>query len=190
MGLVYSGLSPSVRNAVLNVPGTGWTHFIPGSNLYDLIRPGLQGGYPSAVDFRHALLMGQLGWDDVDGANWTDPGDGSVYLVQMSMGDEVLPNIGSDLVATSVRAVQLGAVLQPIVGVEPVTGPVTVSALTQFRVDGDGLARHGFGSKQTPGGEAAREQISAFMQSVVDGAPSIAVPTLCPSGRCDFSTSP
>lgn len=193
MGLVFSGLSPKVRHAVLNVPGAAWTHFVPDSELYALIRPALQGGYPSAVDFRHALAMSQLLWDDVDGANYVDDlsADGSVYLVQMSMGDSVLPNAGSNMVAAAVHAVHLGKVLKPVEGVPTADTAVNQSALTQFKVSGTAaLDVHGFGSRNNPAGEAARDQISRFISSVLVGQPRIEVPVGCLNGSCDFTSPP
>lgn len=197
MGLVYAGLSPRVKHAVLNVPGAAWTHFVPGSDMYELIRPGLQGGYPSPLDFRYALLASQLVWDDVDGGNFADglQADGSVYLLQESIGDSVLPNPGSAMVATSVRAEQVGVVLSPIVGVSPVDSADQRSAITQYKVDATGaFDRHGFASKNTPAGNAAREQISSFISSVLAGHPRIELPSGCAAntvaGSCDFSTAP
>lgn len=193
LGLVYSGLSANVRYAVLNVPGAAWTHFVPESELYSLIRPALQGGYPSALDFRHALAMSQLLWDDVDGANYADnlSADNSVYLVQMSMGDSVLPNAGSEMVAASVRAVHLGKVLRPVEGAPTADVAINQSALTQFKVSGtSALDVHGFGSRNNAAGEAARDQISKFISSVLVGQPRIEVPAGCLLGSCDFSSPP
>ncbi|MFL5318144.1 MAG: hypothetical protein ACJ790_00710, partial [Myxococcaceae bacterium] len=194
MGLVYSGMSPRVRYAVLNVPGAGWTHFVPNSDMYELIRPGLQGSYASALDFRFALAMSQLLWDDIDGGNWNDElaADGSVYLLQMSMGDTILPNIGSELCATTVHAAQVGKILEPINGAASTQSVEGASAITQYKVNASSpLERHGFASKSTPAGDAAREQISSFLASVLSGHPKIELPSGCRTNTepnsCNFS---
>lgn len=49
MGLVFTAANPEVRAAVLNVPGAGWTHFIPGSNLYSMIKPFIVNAYDTDV---------------------------------------------------------------------------------------------------------------------------------------------
>ncbi len=198
MGLVYSGLSPRIRFAVLNVAGAGWTHFVPGSDLFALIGPSHAAGYGSALDFRLSLMASQLAWDDVDGANWTDglAEEGGAYLVQQSMGDPILPNIGTELCAASVGAAAVGEVLSAVPGAERSDRVEGRSALTQYRVPEtvSGLGRHGFADRSGPAGDAAREQITRFLQSALSGQPVIELPQLCaqnvPAGSCDFSASP
>jgi hypothetical protein len=95
-------------------------------------------------------------------------------------------------VATSSKAVQVGAVLEPVEGVTPVPFAEGRSALTQFRISNrntDPIDRHGFGGRDTTAGRAAREQIRAFLDSAWRGAPRITVPPLCTRGgldSCDF----
>lgn len=195
LGFVYSGLSPRVRFAVLNVPGAGWTHFIPGSTIFDLVGASLADKYPSALDFTLNLMVSQLLWDDIDGGNWADElaAEGAVYLVQESMGDPVLPNPGSELVASAVKAVHLGQVLAPVPGLSFALEVEGQSAFTQFRVpDGtEGLDRHGFANRGTLAGEAAREQIRGFLSSALTGTPRIELPSQCRTNTvpnsCDFS---
>jgi hypothetical protein len=131
----------------------------------------------------------------VDGAAWAALSQRTdlLLLEQESIGDPILPNIGSEFLASSSRAVQLGAVLDPIVGVSRVEGPVTRSAITQFRVPASvtGLSIHGFAAGDSIAGVAARQQISAFLTSIWAGSPQIELPTLCamrPERSCDFSS--
>lgn len=193
MGYVLSLSDPSIHYAVLNVPGAAWTHFAPGSELWNTLDVVFKASTPSAIDRLLAVSMTQGSWDPVDGAAWAPLAGRTdlLLLEQMSMGDPILPNIGSDFLASSSGAVQLGAVLSPIVGVEAVTGPQTRTAITQFRVPSNlmGLSIHGFAAGGSPAGVAAREQISAFITSVWAGSPVIDVPPSCQSrgGTCDFS---
>ncbi|MBX5480460.1 MAG: hypothetical protein IRZ16_01230 [Myxococcaceae bacterium] len=199
LGLAYSGLSPRVQYAVLNVPGAGWTHFIPGSELFTVLAPSLAVNYQSTLDFWVTMMVSQLLWDDVDGGNWSDDldADGSVYLLQESMGDPILPNPGSELCAAAVNAAMVGAPLQPIPGVPaPVESVKSHSAITQYRVPASemGMAIHGFARFDTIAGEAAREQIAGFIRSALDGAPRIDLPSQCRNNTqpdsCDFSSVP
>ncbi|MDP1920594.1 MAG: hypothetical protein Q8L14_30405 [Myxococcales bacterium] len=194
LGFVHTLTEPSVRASVLNVPGAGWTHFVPTSGPFSTLDELFATTTPSAVDRALSVVMTQGSWDPVDGAAWAATGARAdvVMLLQESMGDPVLPNIGTHLVATSSRAVQVGAVLEPVEGVTPVTQASGRTALTQFRIPNgitDLIARHGFGGKNTLAGVAAREQIRAFLDSVWAGAPLITVPATCTRAglnSCDF----
>jgi len=191
MGYVHSLADPNIHNAVLNVPGAAWTHFAPQSNLWSILNGIFASATPSEIDLALGMLMTQNNWDAIDGAAWSalTTRTDSFFLEQESIGDPVLPNIGSEFVATSSHASQIGAVLEPIVGVKQVDMS-TSTAITQFRVPAtvtDALDIHGFAAKDSPAGIAAREQISAFITSVWAGAPKIVVPPSCPNGNCDFS---
>jgi hypothetical protein len=199
MGFVYTCAEPSIVASVLNVPGAAWTHFMPHSNLFAAVRALVRTSYPTEVDLRLAIAMSQGNWDPVDGGAWVETlgSRAPVMLVQESMGDPVLPNIGSEFVAASSHAVQLGAVLAPVEGVMRVDGPVSQTAFTQFRVPSSvtaPLSIHGFGAGDSIAGRAARQQLTDFIASVQTGSIRIAVPDLCasnmPAGSCDFSSSP
>lgn len=100
----------------------------------------------------------------------------------------MLPNVGTETVARTTGAVQVGAVLEPIEGVSTATEVNDASAITQFKVKQESdLEVHGFAARDTPAGIAARAQIQAFVASVFAGKPRIVVPEGCASGSCDFS---
>ncbi|MEO1268981.1 MAG: hypothetical protein AAFX99_12840 [Myxococcota bacterium] len=194
VGLVYASLEPTVGAAVLNVPGAGFTHYLRFSNLYPVLELILRVNYKTEADRALAIAIGQINLDRIDGASWFDAVDAPpVCLIQESIGDPVLPNIGTDFLAASVDALHLGAVLHPIEGLSIADEALGVSAITQFKVpqDQSELAIHGFGDQDAPAGRAAQEQIRTFLNSVWDGAPQIRVPSLCmdntPPGSCDFS---
>ncbi|MCU0699425.1 MAG: hypothetical protein MUC96_23210 [Myxococcaceae bacterium] len=194
MGYVHALTERRVTVAVLNVPGAGWTHFVPTSGPFTALDALFGTTTPSALDRALSVVMTQGSWDPVDGAAWAAAGvrPDLVALVQQSMGDPILPNIGTHLVATSSNAVQVGAVLEPVEGVTRVTVAEGRTALTQFRVSNrntDPIDRHGFGGRDTSAGVAAREQIRAFIDSAWKGAPRIVVPPGCVRGgldSCDF----
>jgi hypothetical protein len=196
MGGVLVSADPRLQYAVLNVPGSAWTHMVPHSLLYTSgIESILQENYPNPIDLHLAMLIAQNNWDEVDGAPWADEAleAGGMFLLQQSMGDPVVPGLGTELLANAFGAVQLEPSLSPVHGLTPVTGDVTSgAALEQFRVPPTGAYDiHGFAARQTPAGAAALHQILAFLQSAWAGAPVMRHAELCAEqnadGRCDYS---
>ncbi len=195
LGFAHAQAEPEVRAAVLNVPGAGWTHFAFQSNIWTSLDEVFRVATPSGLDRALGLASSQTNWDLVDGAAWSAmPGAApKPLLVQESLGDPVLPNLGNELVAVSARAVQVGKVLSPVVGVAPATEAVGRAGFTQFDVPLSGTdtsGRHGFVDGDTGAGLAAREQIAAFLASVWAGAPRIVEPPRCLANGdagCDFT---
>lgn len=194
MGLVYSSLETDVVAGVLNVPGAAWTHFLPYSNLFNIAALVLRANYRTDIDIAIAVGLSQSLWDLADGASYADLATtrGVPLLEQESIGDPVLPNPGSDMVAVATEALHIGAVLAPVTGLGTADEAIGRSGFTQYRVPNKGIyAVHGFAARDTPGGRAAREQIFDFVRSVWAGTPRITVPAECrtntPPGSCDFS---
>lgn len=189
MGAVIVAANPEIDTAVLSVPGAAWTHFIPQASLYSLlVDPITHAWYPSDIDRRSALAMMQNAWDDVDGAAWEDPD--SVLLLQESMGDPVLPNVGTAMLAKSRGATLVGSPLdEMLVGLERADEVVGKTGITQFRTPfTDDLDIHGFAEEEGPVADAAREQIEVFLTSWLAGEPPrIIEPSACAEqGSCDF----
>ena len=196
MGAIIGTAYPEIDTAVLNVPAGAWTHLIPDSLMYEsAMQPVLEAKYGDPIDARMAIALTQTGWDDVDGPLWADRalGDGVSFLLQESMGDLVVPNQGTSVLATALGADIVGPALEPIVGlveVDEVQGGV---GLTQYRVPDTGVYDvHGFAARSTLAGDAAMEQIFAFIRSGWDeGSPRVVFPRGCadvtPEGDCDFS---
>jgi hypothetical protein len=195
MGAVIAGSSPHVTHAVLNVPGAAWTHMFPESDLFTLIGPLMENAYGDRIDTHLAILAGQTAWDDVDGTHWVERGlaEGDVVLLQESMEDPILPNLGTEILAASVGAVQFDPALRELVGLGHTSGVVTAgAALEQFRVPDTGKYDvHGFAARRTPAGDAAREQIMEFLDSAWAGRARMEHPSGCEAltedGSCDFS---
>jgi hypothetical protein len=196
MGLVYASAHPDIRHGVLNVPGASWTQWIHEAFNYALMETLYETTFEGRLNLLHATKMAQGNWDFIDGAAFVDVwrAKGGTLLVQSSMGDEVLPNPGSHTVALVAGAVQLGEVLEPVPGIVPSDNPTLVeggSAFTQYQVpdDWEYLDRHGFAARDFIAGEAARDQIRGYLESVWAGAPRIVLPQACVDndGSCDFS---
>lgn len=191
VGAVYSVLDEDVQAAVLNVPGAGWTQIVPESEIFQFAANNVLTGYETPLDLSHALAMSQVILDDVDPSVWLDASNREppVALLQESLGDRVLPNQGSELLAAAFGATQVGEVLAPVPGLSASPGPLAnATGLTQFRVTSTELLEvHGFAARDTVAGEAAREQIRAFLRSALAGAPVISLPDACVGGSCDFT---
>ncbi len=195
MGAVIGASWPEVDFAALNVPGGAWSHFIPHSYLYSWVMEGvMETNYGGAVNARIALAYSQGGWDDVDGACWGDiaRAKGAVYLMQESVGDPVMPNVGTELLARSLQAAHVGVPITTLPGIEPTGDLVGATGLTQFSVPPTGeYDVHGFAARDTPAGDAAMEQIFRFARAAWAGESEIVVPSGCATastdGSCDFS---
>jgi hypothetical protein len=191
MSLVAVSADPSMRYGVLNVPGAAWTHFIPKSLLFTMIAGLLHGPYQGNLNALQALAMSQGDWDEIDGAPWSTElaKRDAAFLIQESIGDPVVPNPGTEMVAVVTGATQVGAILVPIAaGIPHATEVDGASGITQYHVtSSDPFDIHGFAAQNTPAGDAARSQIQAFVTSVWAGAPKITAPAGCPNGNCDFS---
>lgn len=195
MGAIIGSAYPEIRLGVLNVPAAGWTHLIPDSLMYQTAMKGvLVNNYGTELDARFAIALSQTNWDDVDGAVWADraTAEGDLFLLQESMGDPVVPNQGTHLLAAALRAPIVGPPLAPIAGVEQVDALVGRSGITQYRVPSTGVYDvHGFAARNTPAGLAAMEQIFHFVRTGSGGEAEILFPdgcaTVTPDGTCDFS---
>ncbi|HJN74910.1 MAG TPA: hypothetical protein QGF58_13345 [Myxococcota bacterium] len=196
LGAVIVAADDRLNTAVLNVPGTGWSHMIPHSMLYEVALEELfTVNYGSPLQMHLAMVMGQGAWDDVDGAVWADEAlaVGGAFLLQESMEDPVLPNLGTNLLANALHATQIEPVLDPIHGLESIDGTVTEgAALEQFRVPDTGVYDvHGFAARDTIAAEAAMEQILGFLGSAWEGDNPMVHPSLCweygKDGTCDFT---
>ncbi|MCP4808476.1 MAG: hypothetical protein GY913_05795 [Proteobacteria bacterium] len=196
LGAVIVSADDRLDTAVLNVPGTGWSHMIPHSLLYDVALKDLfEVRYGNPLDMHLAMVMGQGAWDDVDGAVWADEAleAGGAFLLQESMGDPVLPNLGTNLLANALKAKQLLPLLEPIYGMEQVDGVITDgAALEQYRVPDTGVYDvHGFAARDTVAAEAAQEQLLAFLENAWEGERPMMHPQLCIdeglNETCDFT---
>jgi hypothetical protein len=189
-GLIYGAADPNVRYAIINVPGAAWSQWVWQSVTFDLIHDGLLVAYQDDIDLSLALTIGQTNLDLADGSAWSDVlrDEPTAFLIQESMGDPVLPNAGTEMVAVTVGARHVGGVLQAIPGIEPAAEVIDGSAITQYRTAEEGIFEvHGFAGRDAPAGRAAREQILDFLESAWSGASRIRPPSMCPAAGCDFS---
>lgn len=198
IGAVYGNLEESIEGGILNVPGAGFTHWLTQSIFSELLNLMLESRYPAHVSQHVATAMMQNYVDDVDGALWAGYRTvAPLFLVQLSVGDPVMPNVGSSMVAASLNALQLVPPgKEPILGLAPLERAEVAygrSALTEYLVAETGnYAIHGFADRNGEGGYAARAQITSFIESLWAGEPVITIPDACYEtanpGICDFKT--
>ncbi len=195
LGAVFAAAHTDIVAGALNVPGGGWSHMIPRSWLYEYgVQAMMAAHYDDEIDQTLALIVAQGVWDEVDGAVWADRAveRGLVFLLQESIGDPIVPNPGTEILARALGAVQLEPAVEVVEGLDAQPGPLATSALEQFRVASDEMfAIHDFVDDDTYAAQAAHEQLAAFATSVAVGAPEIAHPETCTDhgvdGSCDFS---
>jgi hypothetical protein len=196
MGAVMVGAEERLTIGVLNVPGAGWTHMVPHSLIWQSgLHDILQSVYTDPMDLHLMWVVAQNNWDEVDGGVWADEAldVGGSFLLQESLGDPILPNLCTELLANALGAVQVEPVLEPIVGLTTTTDVVTDGAsLTQFKVPDTGQYDvHGFAARDTLAADAAIEQINHFLETAWAGSPEMTLPAGCsdvtPDGSCDFS---
>lgn len=189
MGLVIASMSDDIRYAVLNVPGAAWSHWAHESVIFGTFLSAIRARNQGDVNVMTLLAVAQNIFDPADGANFGElsRAGGDVYLIQESMGDQVLPNPGSEFVAITAGATQVGVPLAVIGDLPQASSIAGASGITQFRVADIGLYEvHGFAARDTPAGRAAFDQIQLFLASAWAGAPVIDVPAGCPVTGCDF----
>ena len=190
MGLLYIASNPDVHYAVLNVPGAAWGTWVRDAYQYHLLQTYIERGNGGPISTALMVSAAQTLLDEADGASWPEPLDrnGQVALLQESIGDPVLPNPGTHMVAEVLHATLVGAVLSPVEGLPLSDSTTEMTGLTQFHVPGsDPLDVHGFADRSGPAGDAAREQILTFVQSAFDESARVEVPSGCASMSCDFT---
>lgn len=193
MGLVISAQSSDIGIGVLNVPGAAWSHWCFQSTIFETFLAGIASRHGGVSNVVTLIAVAQTIFDGADGVSFADRArtDGDIFLEQESMGDEVLPNPGNEMVAICTGATQVGVPLHPIEGLHQADHVSGATGMTQYRVGDTGLYDvHGFAARNTPAGHAAFDQIQSFLDSAWAGAPEITVPAGCPASGCEFAASP
>jgi hypothetical protein len=192
MGALLVATLDPLDTGVLNVPPGAWTQMIPSSFYFtDIIEPIATARYRDEIEVRQMIVMTQGIWDEVDSAIWASRTD-AILLVQESVGDPIVPNLASELLARSLNATRVAGAITELWGFDNEAETVIgASAFTQFKVldKGDAYQVHGFAARDTEAGKAARAQILHFIQTAADGTPEIITPEACllNGGNCDFS---
>jgi hypothetical protein len=120
-----------------------------------------------------------------------------IHVHWMSVGDPIIPNVGTAMVARAFSAVvTLPEGEAPVLGLDGLERAPEVldrNGFTEYRTDETGASQvHGFGAGSSAAGLAARAQINAFIASLWAGAPATRIPDECQAtarpGVCDFAS--
>ena len=103
MGTTVMAYEPTVTRAVLGAGGANYSTLLERSSDWTLYRTILSGGYADALDITMAVSLFQMRWDKVEGsgvANSVLAGTPTgvppkQLLLEISLGDEQVPNLGS-----------------------------------------------------------------------------------------------
>jgi hypothetical protein len=192
MGGVVGGLATAIDDAmdasVLNVPGGGIVHLVRHSDLFETL--GIRGiarsfvesngsitGLPVDLEAEVIVVLSQFTLDESDPANWGAHlvaerlvGGAPPVLIQESMGDGIVPNFTTELLARSAGFPLVAPYLESVPGLEVVTAPTGGSphhGLTQFYTSQIGYLAHLAFSHAS-----VQAQLFAFFDSVIDEDPS------------------
>ncbi len=121
MGTAVMAYEPTIKRGVLGVGAANYSMLLDRSADWPMYRTILNGGYPDALDDTLAVSLFQMRWDKVEGsgvANGVLAGTDTMtppkqILLQIALGDEQVPNIGSYWLARTMKL--------PILGPTPAT---------------------------------------------------------------------
>jgi hypothetical protein len=121
LGTAVMAYEPTMTRGVLGVAGANYSTLLDRSADWTLYRTILSGAYPDALDITMAMGLFQMRWDKVEGsgvANSVLAGTPTgvppkQLLVQIALGDEQVPNLGSYWLARTMGL--------PILGPTPTT---------------------------------------------------------------------
>jgi hypothetical protein len=193
-GMAFMALTPDVARGVLDVGGGPWSLLMERSSGFAMLTPVLAVAYPDSADRALLIALWQSSFDHVDPATWgahalRDPlGDvgPKQILLQESLGDALVPNLGTRYLARTLGLPGLAALLDPPYGIAVEAAPLP-SAYTQWSVDptpfpddrnvppANNQAHNG--ARALP---ALVEQNDAFWR------PDGMVTQTCPEAGCDF----
>lgn len=131
-GAVFMANQDVVQHGVLHVGGSAWSTMLERSSNWstfeDLVVPGI----PSAWERQLYYAVSQLSWDYADPATYAVELQDASVLWQISVGDEQVPNMTSDLLTRGAGATQVEPLLYVVDGLESGATPLSGPAVAQF----------------------------------------------------------
>jgi len=197
-GTAVMAYEPTVTRAVLGVGGANYSLLLDRSNDWPRYRTILAGAYPDALDVTLAINLFQMRWDKVEGSGIAHTVLAGAptnvppkqLLMQIALGDEQVPNLGSYWQARTMGIPVLGPSPQTPWGIPVAASPVAGSALVimdggappvpRTNIPAPDSGMHSLTRNQA----ASRRQIRDFFTtgSIVN---QCAGPCVCQSGACD-----
>jgi len=149
-GTILMGVEPAVKTAVLNVPGGMISQLLINSPTFaPIINAGLaaEGLEPGTSDYNQFFLMFQTVIDSADPINYapyilsgTVSGVEKYVLMQEAIGDTVVPNLATDMLARAMGPSfpQVNPVVAPIFGMAT-ADPGVANGLFQYDTPNHGF---------------------------------------------------
>ena len=180
------GLTTDVERGVLNVPGAAWNLMLFRSTALYAVLPILRGVMPDPMDQQVLAAVLQTEFDYTDPLTYAPRMlESKRILVQESIGDALVPNLATRLLARTMGLSGLDLV-EPVFGITEGEGPMA-SAYTQWDIHAEPLPPTGNTPAEDDNGAHTgiqglaplQEQIRLFFQA--DGQ----IQSTC-DDACDF----
>ncbi len=128
LGAVTLAQTDRIDHAVLHVGGGAWSMTFPRSANWEDFEGLVEGGISSSADRQLLYAMMQLYWDPVDSVSYGQKLEGRSVLLQMSVNDDEVTNMGTIMLAESADWPSLGGAVPGMPPVQaPTVGPVIAS---------------------------------------------------------------
>jgi hypothetical protein len=122
-GLTLLANSEEVSHGVLHVPGSTWSTMLERSTNWNAFEPFVIDHVPAPWDRQLLYAASQLLWDAVDPVSHSQELQGKSLLMQVSVGDEQVPNFTAELLARGARIPLVTPAVSDVPGLERVTTP-------------------------------------------------------------------
>ncbi len=122
-GLTLMAHTDVVEHAVAHVPGSVWSTMLERSTNWNAFEPFVIDHVPAASDRQLIYAASQLLWDPVDPVtHFLDLADKSV-LMQVSIGDEQVPNFTAEVIARGAGLAAVSPSVTDPAGLDPLAAP-------------------------------------------------------------------
>ncbi|HET9620393.1 MAG TPA: hypothetical protein VFP84_03425 [Kofleriaceae bacterium] len=144
MGPTIMAYEPTMTRGALGVAGGNYSLLLERSADWALYRTILAGGYPDPLDITLAINLFQMRWDKAEGAGVANSVlqgaptgvPAKQLLIQIALGDEQVPNLGSYWLARTMNIPVLGPSPTTPWGLALAPGPLPAGASALVIEDG------------------------------------------------------
>lgn len=131
-GAVLLAHEERLEHAVLHAAGSAWSTMLERSYAWQALEPLVVETIPSARDRQILYAASQLWWDPVDPATVAGELSARSILWQECLGDDMVPNLSTELMARGVGMTLLTPSTTTPSGLQSAAGPLSGPALFQF----------------------------------------------------------
>lgn len=131
-GAVLLAHEDRLEHAVLHAAGSAWSTMLERSYAWQNMENLVANTVSSPRDRQLLYAVSQLYWDPVDPANVARSLADRSILWQECLGDDMVPNLSTELMARGVGATLLDPYVSAIAGLQSAEGPLSGPALSQL----------------------------------------------------------